>query len=67
MKQLLNGLEEDLSYVPKRYISLFHNAYSYENQRNKRPFKYDYAMLAGETINAEAVHQLLDGYGNTLS
>ena len=28
----------------------------------KRPFNYDYPMLAGETINAEAVHQLLDGY-----
>ena len=55
-------LEEDLSYVPKGTLVFFITHIPTRITEQKRPFNYDYAMLAGETINAEAVHQLLDGY-----
>lgn len=55
-------LKEDLSYVPKGTLVFFMTHIPTRVTEKKRPFSYDYLMLAGETINAEAIHQLLDGY-----
>lgn len=55
-------LEEDLSYVPKGTLVFFMTHIPTRITEQKRPFNYDYGMLAGETINAESVHRLLDGY-----
>lgn len=55
-------LKEDLSYVPKGTLVFFMTHIPTRITEQKRPFNYDYDLLAGETINAEAVHQLLENY-----
>lgn len=57
-----NWLKEDLSYVPKGTLVFLMTHIPTRITEQKRPFNYNYAMLAGETINAEAIHQLLDAY-----
>lgn len=55
-------LEEDLSYVPKGTLVFVAAHIPTRITEELRPFKYDYMIMGGETINAESLYRLLDGY-----
>ncbi|GAE86251.1 hypothetical protein JCM10512_4748 [Bacteroides reticulotermitis JCM 10512] len=55
-------LKEDLSFVPQGTLVFFVSHIPTRTTEQQRPFNYDYGKLAGETINAAAIHQLLSEY-----
>ncbi|NGM60796.1 serine/threonine protein phosphatase [Sphingobacterium sp. SGG-5] len=55
-------LEKDLSYVPKDKLVFLLVHIPTQLQAERKPFVYDYTALAGVTVNASALYQLLENY-----
>lgn len=55
-------LEQDLSYVPKGTVVFVAAHIPFRSTVKEQPFVYTYEYLGGETINAESLFKLLEGY-----
>lgn len=55
-------LQQDLSYVPKGSIVFVMMHIPTQLQKAQQPFAYDYSTIADQTVNAAALHKVLEGY-----
>ncbi|MGN6420553.1 MAG: calcineurin-like phosphoesterase C-terminal domain-containing protein, partial [Pseudobacter sp.] len=55
-------LEKDLSFVPEGTLVFLMLHIPTRLQTTQQPFAYDYTTIADQTVNAAALHRLLEGY-----
>lgn len=61
-EKTLQWLEQDLSFVPKGTLVFLMLHIPTRLQQKQQPFAYDYATIADQTVNAAALHRMMEGY-----